>query len=80
MNIAWTSCGKRLLNKVVQVGSDAYEFRYSYTISQLKTTDEGKVYQCEVVINTTPPVMASGSITLDVTGKCCMFASFCLAI
>ena len=41
----------------------------NYTISQLSTTDEGRVIQCEVVINASPPVMASDSITLDVTGK-----------
>ena len=42
----------------------------SYNISQLNTTDEGRVIQCEVVINASPSVMASDSITLDVTGKC----------
>ena len=41
----------------------------SYTISQLSTTDDGKVIQCEVVINTSPSVVASDSITLDVTGE-----------
>ena len=35
-----------------------------YTISQLNTTDDGREYQCEVVINTSPPVMATGSVTL----------------
>ena len=39
----------------------------SYTIPLLSTTDDGRVYQCEVVINTSPPVMATGSVTLDVT-------------
>ena len=39
------------------------------TISQLNTTDDGREYQCEVVINTSPPVMATGSITLDVMGE-----------
>ena len=39
----------------------------NYTIPQLNTTDDGRVYQCEVVINTSPPVMATGSVTLDVT-------------
>ena len=38
-----------------------------YTIPQLCTTDDGGVYQCEVVINTSPPVMATGSVTLDAT-------------
>ena len=41
-----------------------------YNISQLSTTDNGTVIQCEAaVINASPPVMASDSITLDVTGK-----------
>ena len=41
----------------------------SYTISQLSTTDEGRVIQCEVVINASPPIMSNDSITLDVTGE-----------
>jgi len=42
----------------------------TYTISQLSTTDDGREYQCVVVINTSPDgVMANGSIMLDVTGK-----------
>ena len=38
-----------------------------YTLPLLRTTDNGRVFQCEVVINTNPPVMATGSVTLDVT-------------
>ena len=38
-----------------------------YTIPQLSTSDDGRVYQCEVVINTSPPVLATGSVILDVT-------------
>jgi len=43
------------------------EYLAHYIIPQLNTTDDGRVYQCEVVINTSPPVMATGSVTLDVT-------------
>ena len=39
----------------------------TFAIPQLSITDDGRVYQCEVVINTSPPVMATGSVTLDVT-------------
>ena len=39
-------------------------YRDIYTISQLATTDNGTMYQCEVVINTSPPVMANYSVTL----------------
>ena len=45
----------------------------SYTISLLSTTDEGRVIQCEVVINASPSIMASDNATLDVTGKCLEF-------
>ena len=41
----------------------------TYTISQLNTTDDDREYQCEVEINTSPLVMANGSVTLDVMGE-----------
>jgi len=36
----------------------------TYTISQLNTTDNGREYQCEVVINTSPLVIATDSVRL----------------
>ena len=45
----------------------------SYTISQLSTPDDGRVIQCQVMINASPSVMASDSITLDVTGEYCKY-------
>jgi len=39
-----------------------------YNIPLLSTADDGRVYQCEIVINTSPPVMIVGSVRLDVTG------------
>ena len=58
-------------------------YTHSHTISQLSTTDDGNMIQCEVVINISPSVMATDSITLDVTGECnislytyvCMYVS-----
>ena len=44
-------------------------YQVPYVIPQLSTAYDGRVYQCEVVINTSPPVIATGSVTLDVTGK-----------
>ena len=41
----------------------------SYTISQLSTTDDGRVIQCEVVIDSSPSVTGTDSITLNVTGE-----------
>ena len=50
-------------------------YNNSYTIPQLSTNDDGRVIQCEVVINTSPSVMASGSTTLDVTGMILIFST-----
>jgi len=44
-------------------------YSFTYTIPLLSTADDGRVYQCEVVINTSPPIMATGSVILDVTGN-----------
>ena len=72
VDIVWSSGGTELerMNDVSSTMMDnSLVYTDSYTFSQLSTTDEGRVIQCEVVINASPSVMASDSITLDVTGK-----------
>ena len=72
VDIAWSSGGTELqrMNGVTSTTmGNSLVYTDSYTISQLSTTDEGRMIQCDVVINASPPVMASGSITLDVTGE-----------
>ena len=49
--------------------SNSLVYTNSYTISQLSTTDDDRVIQCEVVINTSPSVMAGNSVSLNVIGK-----------
>ena len=41
----------------------------SYTISQLGTVDEGRTYQCGIIVNQVLPITVNSSITLDVTGE-----------
>ena len=41
----------------------------SVIIPELTTDDEGRPYQCEVVINSSPPVITANNVTLNVTGK-----------
>ena len=75
VDIVWSSGGMELerMNNVSSTAMDnSLVYTHSYTISQLSTTDDGRVIQCEVVINTSPSVMATDSITLDVTGEYCM--------
>ena len=69
VDIVWSSNGTELerMNNVSSTTMDnLLVYTHSYTISQLSTTDDSRVIQCEVVINT---VMANDDITLDVIGK-----------
>ena len=72
VDIVWSSNGTEL-ERMNDVSSTTMEnslvYTDSYTISQLSTTDESRMIQCEVVINTSPSVMDSDSITLDVIGE-----------
>ena len=49
--------------------SNSQVYTDSYNISQLSTTDDSRVIQCEVMINTSQSVMANDNIKLDVTGE-----------
>ena len=76
VDIVWSSDGtvlRRINDTTATTMDNSLVYTDSYIISQLSTTDDDRVIQCEVVINATPSVMASNSITLDVTGKQCDF-------
>ena len=44
-------------------------YKSSYPIKILSTNDSDRIYECTMVINTDPPLLARGSTTLDITGK-----------
>ena len=66
MDFVWSSDGIEL-QRLTEVNASFTSNNSTYTIPQLSTTDDGRVYQCEVVINTSPPVIATVNVTLDVT-------------
>ena len=71
VDIVWSSGGavvRRMNIMPSTMMSNSLVYRDTYNISQLSTTDDGRVIQCEVVINANSSVMASNSTTLDVTG------------
>ena len=49
--------------------SEVYE--YTYHIPLLSTSDDGRVIECEMIIMTTPSIVSTNNVILDVTGKCC---------
>ena len=69
VDIVWSSDNMELNRTTLTPMGNSLVYTDFYTISQLNTTDDGGVIQCEVVINATPPVNASDDIILDVTGK-----------
>ena len=71
VDIVWSNDGtvlRRINDTTATTMNNSLVYTDSYTISQLSTTDDDRVIQCEVVINTSPLIIDSDSITLDVTG------------
>ena len=72
VDIVWSSDGKDLkrMNNVSSTTVDnSLVYTNSFTISQLNTTDDDRVIQCEGVINANPLVMVNDNIILNVTGE-----------
>ena len=69
VDIVWSSDRIELNRTILTPMGNSLVYTDSYTISQSNTTDDGRVIQCEVVITTSPSVMATDNITLDVTGE-----------
>ena len=72
IDIEW-STGNTTLQRTEGVNitftaSDSVVYNDIYNIAQVSTFDDGRVYQCKVIINTNPQLMATNSTTLDVTG------------
>ena len=71
VDIVWSSNGivlRRINSTIATTMDNSLVYTDSYIISQLSTTDDGRVIQCKVVINASPPVMATDNITLNVMG------------
>lgn len=54
---------------LTQTENDSFTYTSTYTIEQLSTSDKDRIYYCELVINSDPPVVVNDSILLNVTSK-----------
>ena len=72
VDIVWSSNGSELKRVDGANGSfiynDSVVYVHSFDILQLNTSDDGRVYQCTVFVNTNPTVLNNDNITLDLTG------------
>ena len=72
VDIVWSSNGSELKRvegaNVTFISNDSVVYVYSFDILQLNTSDDGRVYQCAVFVNTYPTILNNDNITLDLTG------------
>ena len=76
VDIVWRSDDgelERTNNLSATTMDNSLVYTNNYTFSQLTKTDDDRTIRCEVVINTTPPVMDSEIITLNVIGEYCVY-------
>ena len=72
MDTVWSSNGldiKTVEADVTSITNISVEYTAYYTIEQLNETDDGRVYQCKVVIDASSPIIADDNITLHTTSK-----------
>ena len=72
VDIIWRR-GNMMLNRTNNTSptmmASSLIYTNTYTISLLSTDDEGREYECAVVINASPVVTATDNIALDVMGE-----------
>ena len=72
VDIVWSSDDSELETvaaDVTSITNNSVEYTGYYSIEQLNETDDGRVFQCTVVIDASPPVMTDDNITLHTTSK-----------
>ena len=73
VDIIWTTGGRvirRVDNITADIENDYAIYTDSFEISSLSAIDNGREYQCTVVINANQPINSSDQITLIFPGKC----------
>ena len=72
VDIIWTTGGRelrRVSNLMADIEYDSAIYTDSFEISSLSAIDNGRVYECAVVINATQPVYNSDEFTLTFSGE-----------
>jgi len=81
VDIVWSSNGVELKrnNNITMSNTinSSKLYRDTFNIPLLSTTDDGRVFQCAMLILTTPSIVVVKNITLDVSGKCWPVTSLC---
>ena len=79
VNIIWTTGNielRRVNNITADIVNNSAIYSDSFEISSLSALDNGREYQCTVMINATQPINSSDQITVVLNGECtnvCMY-------
>ena len=80
VDIVWSSNGvelKRITNANTSLTiNDSELYKDTFNVLLLSTSDDGRVFQCEMIIMATPDssiIVTAKNVTLDVTGKCMLY-------
>ena len=80
VDIIWNSDGTEVERmegvSVSSTTDNSVVYTDTYTISQLNTTDNGRKYQCEVVINTIQKKSAEDNVSLNVIGEWLLYTVY----
>ena len=72
VDIIWTTGGRvvrRVEDIMADIENDSAIYTDSFEISSLSAIDNGREYQCTVVINASQPIYSSDQFTLIFTGE-----------
>ena len=72
VHIVWSNSSRELWKKNVSASitnSSSLVYRDYFNISQLTTDNDGEIYECRVIININPSVIATNCFTVHVIGK-----------
>ena len=77
VDVVWIDNGveNRTNNVIFSPVGDSLRYTDNFTITPLRTSDDGRVIECLAVINSDPPVNGSGRITLRPAG---MYVCVCI--
>ena len=83
VDIVWRRGGRILRNErnisPTTVTTTSLVFTDTYTTSQLGSNDNGREYECRIVVRSLVVVRSIDTFTLNVTGMCCnLFSTFLL--
>ena len=74
VDIVWRNNGVELLRGIraatpIYTNDNSEVYEDTYDIQLLSTSDDGRIIECGIIIMTSPSIVATNNVTLDVTGK-----------